>query len=373
LINFGLLGNKTCSSLDLSFDCTSCKLGKSKVLPFPRHASRASQCFDIIHSDVWGIAPVVSHAHYKYFVTFIDDFSRFTWVYFLRAKAEVFSVFKCFLALLETKFSARIKVLRSDSSGEYMSNEFHVFLQSKGIISQRFCPSTPQQNGVAERKNRHLLDVVRTLLLESSVPPRFLCETLSTSVHLINRLPSPTLNHVSPFFKLFGHSSLYSNLRTFGCVCYFHLPTHERYKLTTQSVKCAFLGYAIPQKGYVCYDPHVRRIRVSRNVIFFKNQYFFPSHIEQPSAFLSLLPSFSDSTTIMERFKPGFIYERRNRHESGSTSPVLPSDLDSTPDPASTSTTLRRSTRPSRPPNWYGFFSPVSLVATLSTISIPSC
>ena len=83
LFNSGLLGNKACSSLDLSFDCTSCKLGKSKVLPFPHPASRASQCFDIIHSDVWGIALIVSHAHYKYFVTFIDDFSRFTWVYFV--------------------------------------------------------------------------------------------------------------------------------------------------------------------------------------------------------------------------------------------------------------------------------------------------
>ena len=93
------------------------------------------QCFDIIHSDVWGIAPIVSHAHYKYFATFIDDFSRFTWVYFLWAKAEVFSVFKRFLALIETPFSASIKVLRSDSGGEYMSNEFQDFLQSKGIIS----------------------------------------------------------------------------------------------------------------------------------------------------------------------------------------------------------------------------------------------
>ena len=173
LFNSGLLGNKACSSIDLSFDCTSCKLGKSKVLPFPHHASRASQCFELIHSDVWGTVPVVSHAHYKYFVTFIDDFSRFTWVYFLRAKGEVFSVFQLFLALLETQLSASIKVLRSDSGGECMSNEFQVFLQRKGIISQRSCPSTPQQNGVAERKNRHLLDVVRTRLLESSVPPCF--------------------------------------------------------------------------------------------------------------------------------------------------------------------------------------------------------
>jgi hypothetical protein len=292
LFKSGLLGNKACSSLNLSFDCTSCKLGKSKVLPFPHHASRASQCFNIIHSDVWGIAHVVSHAHYKYFVTFIDDFSRFTWVYFLWAKAEVFSVFKRFLALLETQFSASIKILCSYSGGEYMSNEFQDLLQSKGIISQCSCPSTPQQNGVDERKNHHLLDMVRTLLLESSVPPYFWCEALSTSVYLINRLPSPTLNHVSPFFKLFGHSPLYYDLRTFGCVCFVHLPAHERHKLTAQSVKCIFLGYAIPQKGYVCYDPHVCRIRVSRNVIFFENQYFFPSHVELPSASLPFLPSF---------------------------------------------------------------------------------
>ena len=152
LFNSRLLGNKACSSIDLSFNCTTFKLGKSKVLPFPHHASRASQCFELIHSDVWGIAPVVSHAHYKYFVTFIDYFSRFTWVYFLWAKGEVFSVFQRFLALLETQFSASIKVLRFDSGGEYMSNEFQVFLQSKGIFSQRSCPSTPQQNGVAERK-----------------------------------------------------------------------------------------------------------------------------------------------------------------------------------------------------------------------------
>ena len=160
-----------------------------------------------------------------------------------------------------------------------MSNELQDFLQSKGIISQRSCPSTPQQNVVAERKNRHLLDVVKTLLLDSSILPRFWCEALSTVVHLINCLPSPMLNHVSPFSKLFGHSSLYSDLRTFGCVCFVHLPTHERHKLTVQSVKCAFLGYAIPHKVYVCYDPHARHIQVSRNVIFFENQYFFPSHV----------------------------------------------------------------------------------------------
>ena len=197
----------------------------------------------------------------------------------------------------------------------------------------------------------HLLDVVRTLLLESSVSPRFWCEALSTAAHLINCLPSLTTNHVSPFSKLFGHSPLYSDLRTFGCICFAHLPPHERHKLTAQSVKCVFLGYGIPHKGYVCYDPHASRIWVSRNVIFFENQYFFSSHVQLSSASISFLPIFSESPTVVEWFKPGFVYERRSRHEFGSTSFVPPFDLDLAPDPAPASTTLRQFTRASRPPN----------------------
>ncbi|RVX14988.1 hypothetical protein CK203_007683 [Vitis vinifera] len=180
-------------------------------------------------------------------------------------------------------------VLCFDSGREYISNEFQKFLQSKGIISQRSCPSTPQQNGVVEKKNRHLLDVF---------------------------------------------------------------------------VKCAFLGYAIPHKGYVCYDPHARHIQVSHNVIFFDNQYFSPFHVELPSTSVSLLPSFSESPTIVEMFKTGFLYERCSQHESDSTFSVSSSDLDPTHDPAPASTTLRRSTHLSRPLDWYGFFSLVSLIAT---------
>ena len=275
LFKSGSLGNK---NSPVSFDCTTCKLGKSKTLPFLHNASQANHCFDIIHSDVWGISPIISHAGYKYFVTFLDDYIRFTGIYFLRSKAEVFSVFQRFVSFLKTQFSTHIKILRS--GGEYMSNTFQSFLQNEGILSQRSCPSTPQQNGVAERKNRHLLDVVRTLLLESSVPLRFWCEALSTTVHLINRLPSPTLHNVSLFYKLFGYSPSYFNLRTFGCVCFVHLAPHERHKLINQSVKCAFVGYVINKKGYVCYDLQLRRIRVSRNVVFFEISFSFPPMLD---------------------------------------------------------------------------------------------
>ena len=129
-------------------------------------------------------------------------------------------------------------------------------------------------------------------MLESSIPLRFWCEALSTVVHLINWLHSPTLHNVSPLYKLFGYFPSYFNLRTFGCVCFVHLAPHERHKLTNQSVKCAFLGYAINKKSYVCYDLQHRRIRVSRNVVFFENQLFFPSYVAPSSSSFSFMPHF---------------------------------------------------------------------------------
>lgn len=159
-----------------------------------------------------------------------------------------------FCSFLKTQFSAHIKILRSDSRGKHVSNEFHSFLQHERIISQHSFPSTPRQNGIVERTNEHLLDVVHTLLLESFVPPKFLCKALSIIVHLINRLLSPTLHNVSPFYKLLGYSPSYSDLCTFGYVC-VHLLVHERHKLINQSIKCDFLGYPLDQKGYICYNP----------------------------------------------------------------------------------------------------------------------
>ena len=101
LTKSGLLGNKL-SKFSEIVDCASCKLGKSKTLPFPLHKSHTTKAFELVHTDVWGISPVISHHHNKYFVTFIDDFTRFTWVYFLRSKSEVFNAFKTFHALIET-------------------------------------------------------------------------------------------------------------------------------------------------------------------------------------------------------------------------------------------------------------------------------
>ena len=115
----------------------------------------------------------------------------------------------------------------------------------------------------------HLLDVTHTFLPEVSVPSRFWVEAISTAVHLINRIPSSKLQHQTPYFRMHGIHSSYNHLYTFGCVCYVHLPFLERNKLTAQSAKCVFLGYAMNQKGFLCYDPSICRIHTSHNVVFF--------------------------------------------------------------------------------------------------------
>jgi hypothetical protein len=181
----------------------------------------------------------------------------------------VFSTFQTFVAYVETQFSTCIKILRLDFGEEYMSHAFQSFLQQKGILSQCSCPYTPQQNGVAKCNNRHILNVVRTLMLESSVPPRFWVEAISMAIYLINRLPFPTLHLDSPYSRLFGVPPDYNSLHVFCCVCFVHLPPIEHHKLAAQSVQCAFLGYSNSHKGFVCYDADANRLHISRNVIFF--------------------------------------------------------------------------------------------------------
>jgi len=109
-------------------------------------------------------------------------------------------------------------------------------------------------NGVDKSKNRHNLDVIRTLLIESSVPSKYWVEALSTVVYLINRLPSKVLNLESPYFRLYHQNSNYSDFHTFGCVCVVHLPPSQHNKLFVQSAKCAFMGYSTSQKSCICYN-----------------------------------------------------------------------------------------------------------------------
>jgi hypothetical protein len=198
----------------------------------------------------------------------------------MKHRSELCSICQSFTHMIHTQFSSPIKIFRSDSGGEYLSNKFCQFLTSEGTLAQLSCPGAHAQNGVAERKHHHILELARTLLIASFVSSHFWGEAVSTAVYLINRQPSTKLSNKCPGEVLFGTPPSYYHLRVFGCTCYVLLPPRERTKLSAQSVECVFLGYSSEHKGYRCYDPSSRRIRISCDVTFVENRPFFhnPSH-----------------------------------------------------------------------------------------------
>ena len=229
----------------------------------------------VIHSDVWA-SPIPSLKGHRWFVTFIDCFSRVTWVYLLKSKNEVFSCFKSFHAMVRTQFDSNIKILRSDNGTEYIDKSFRAFLDDNGILFQTTCVGTPQQNGVAERKNRHLAEVARSLLFTMNAPKYLWGEAILTAAYLINRMPSSVLNFKTPIECLPSHFHV-TNLppRVFGCVCFVHALHPSGGKFGPKAHKCVFIGYSPTQKGYKCYDPSSRKFLVFMNVTFWEIESFF--------------------------------------------------------------------------------------------------
>ena len=160
---------------------------------------------------------------------------------------------------MKTQFNTQIQILRSDNGGEFVNHDFQTYFQQHGIIHETTCPQTPQQNGVAERKNRHLLETARALLIGAHVPRHHWDDAIVTAVHLINRMPSSVLTFKTPLQVLTQHRPLPSVLvltpRIFGCVAFVHLHKNQCSKLDPCALRCVFVGYATHQKGYRCYHP----------------------------------------------------------------------------------------------------------------------
>uniref|UniRef100_A0A2N9FTU5 Integrase catalytic domain-containing protein n=1 Tax=Fagus sylvatica TaxID=28930 RepID=A0A2N9FTU5_FAGSY len=235
--------------------CHHCLAGKMHQLPFPISNKTVTSPFELIHADLWGPAPVTASNCFRFYLVFVDEFTKFTWVYLLKHKSDTFQVFTQFRAMIETQFSLPIKILRTDCGGEFLSTPFNQFCSSKGIIHQLSCPHTPQQNGVAERKHRHLVQCALALLSQSKLPLSYWSYAISTAAHIINKLPTPNLGNQSPWDALYQVAPDLSHLRTFGCECFPLLTPYNSHKLLPKTTPCVFLGYPLHTKGYYCLDP----------------------------------------------------------------------------------------------------------------------
>jgi hypothetical protein len=161
--------------------------------------SVSQHSFDLVHSDVWGLAPFVSKGGHKYYIIFIDDFYHHTWIYFMKHHNEVLSIYKNFSAMIRTHFGTSICVFQADYAGEYLSDALRQVLAEQGTLAQFSYPGAHAQNGVAECKYRHLLETTRGLMIASSISPHFWAEAIYTTIYLINIQPSLALKGGIPF------------------------------------------------------------------------------------------------------------------------------------------------------------------------------
>ena len=222
---------------------------------------------ELVHSDVW-TSPTVSMKGSKYYVLFVDDFSRYSWIFPMQFKHEVFDIFVKFKLHVENLFSSTIKAFQADGGGEYANNAFQNVLANHGISFCSSCSNHPKQNGLAERKHWHIVETGLTLLAHAHMPNTYWVDAFNTAVYLINRLPTHVLNYLSPYEKLFQKSPTYDSLRVFGYACFPYLPPYNTNNLQFRSKRCVFLGYSLNHQGYRCLDPSTGRVYLSRHVIF---------------------------------------------------------------------------------------------------------
>ena len=184
--------------------------------------------------------------------------------------------------MVKNQFNANLQVLHTDNGTEYFNSILGDYLLSHGIVHKSSCAGTPQQNGIAEWKNWHLLEIARVIMFTTSIPEHFWGEAILTSAYLINRMPSRVLNFHTPLsmlLKIYPNTPLVSNLplKTFGCVTYVHVLGPNWSKFDPRALKCVFLGYSSTKKGYKCYHPPTRCLYVSIDVTFHEETPFYPN------------------------------------------------------------------------------------------------
>ncbi|MCO5568044.1 hypothetical protein L7F22_021740 [Adiantum nelumboides] len=256
--------------------CEGCVLGKMHRFAFSQDGSvRATRKLQLVHSDVLlGVST--------------------------QNKVRCVCNFQHYVSMVENETGCKVQTLCTDRGGEYMSSAFKDFLGKKGIKHRCTMPYTSQQNGVAKRKNRSLMEMARYMLKAKSLPHKLWMEAVACAAHVLNRCPTRALKTITPYESWYDRKPSASYLRVFGCLAYAHIPQQLRGKLDNKAVKCIFVGYSSGSKGYRLYNPATNKIFESRDVIFAKTTAqpmvaFDVPHMQTQDVFEGFLPSFVEN------------------------------------------------------------------------------
>lgn len=264
------------------YQCETCQFAKHTRTTYSPRPYKPTTPFSLIHGDIWGPSRIPNVSGARWFLLLVDDHTRLSWLFLMKDKSETTQIFKNFHSMIQNQFKTSIQVLKTDNARDFFNFILGTYLQSNGIVHQSSCVDTPQQNGVVERKNRHILEVARALLFQTHVPKQFWGEAVLTATFLINRMPSRVLNYHSPvqlLTKLFPNTHLITQipLKMFGCTAFVHVHSHNRNKLDKRALRCILIGYSTNKKGYKCFSPDTKKTYHTMDVTFFENKPFFSS------------------------------------------------------------------------------------------------
>jgi hypothetical protein len=223
---------------------------------------------ELLHMDLFGPIAYISIGGSKYCLVIVDDYSRFTWVFFLQEKSQTQETLKRFLRRAQNELGLRIKKIRSDNRTKFKNSQIEGFLEDEGIKHEFFSPYTPQQNGVVERKNRTLLDMARTMLDEYKTPNRFWAEAINTVCYSINRLYLHRILKKKSYELLTVKKPNVSYFRVFGSKCFILVKRGRKSKFAPKVVEGFLLGYDSNTRAYRVFNKSTGLVEVSCDIVF---------------------------------------------------------------------------------------------------------
>ena len=276
--------------------CSTCVSAKAKRAPISKiPAPLSTTKLNLIHSDICGPMTTQTKGGAQYFVTFTDDYTRFTWVYILKKKSDLYSVFESYLSFVENSSGHKVKRLRSDCGGEYTSTQLQNILNKRGILHQTTAPHTPEHNGVAERKNRTLVEMATAMLLEFHLPPYLWGEAIIYSTFLLNMAPTKAIIDATPYIAWHNTKPDISNIHTFGCTAYVLRDT-DRHKFEAKTRIGTYLGPNMKGEGDRIYMTDTNKVIISRSVTYDETTSPLKQTTDEPGRYLSITPGASNTT-----------------------------------------------------------------------------
>ena len=249
--------------------CPICSYSKLKCFPFKKSHNKSKNIFELIHMDLVGPMSESIHGN-KYFLSILDDFSRFGWIIFLENKSLTFNKFFLWYKETQNLFNKPLKFIRTDNGTEFSNFKFNSFCSYYGIIHQYTVPHTPQQNGRVERFNGIIINAAKALLNDAKLSHNFWEHAVDTANYIFNRLPHSGINNKIPFEILFKTKVDYSHFKVFGCRVYYYVPKHLRSKFDYNALPGIFIGYHHYSPAYKILNLSTNKIILSRSVAFFE-------------------------------------------------------------------------------------------------------